>query len=117
MGEACFGYLVSGREAPIDNITKMGATDQHARQSRKSISAACGDCHSHVGTFFKHFEFRYKSITGILGFSMIDMGRIYNMTANLREAASYQPLDAMQKRFEEVRGDDPHEVEDLRSHS
>lgn len=118
MSEVCFGYLVSGRDAPIDNIGKMVGPLINMLVSRINLSRPLEEIATAMSEHsIKQFEFRDTSVMEILGASTLDGKRIFNTAVNLREAASYQPDGAEQIRFEEVGGDDPHEVGDLRSYS
>ena len=105
MSEVYFGYLVSGRDAPIDDIENMVVTLINMLVSRINLSQPLEEIATAMSEHsIKHVEFRHTSLTEVLGGSMLDGKRIYNMVVNVREAASNRPAGAEKIQFEEVSG-------------
>ena len=111
MSQVCFGYLASGRDAPIDGIEQMVGPLISMLISRINL---CEPLREIAATALKrsveHFAFQHMSLAAILRGLASGGKRIFNTAMSVREGDRNEDICAGKIRFERIAVDDPHEV-------
>lgn len=115
MSQVCFGYLASGRDAPIDRIEQMAGplismliSRIDLREPLREITATA------LKHSVEHFAFQHMPLAEILRGLASGGKRIFNTAMSVREGDRNEDICAGKIRFERIAVDDPHEVRYLR---
>ncbi|PFH61911.1 hypothetical protein XA68_15784 [Ophiocordyceps unilateralis] len=112
MQEACFGYLASGRDAPVDKIETMvgplanlliGRIDLR-RPARQVLEKALQ--HS-----IEHLSMQHASLAEIQHHLGISGRRLFNTSLSIREADKLKATDNRTITLDSDVGEDPHEYD------
>ena len=111
MSEVCFGYIASGRDAPIDRIEQMVGPLINMLISRINLR---GPLREIAATALKnsveHLAFQHMSLAEILRGLASGGKRIFNTAMSVQEGDRNEDIGAENIRFERIAVDDPHEV-------
>lgn len=111
MSQICFGYLASGRDAPIDRIGQMVGALISMLISRIDLRRPLEEIAATTSKrTIEHFAFQHMSLAEILRELTRGGKRIFNTVLTVREVDRNEDSDAAKIRFEEMAMDDPHEV-------
>ena len=115
MSQVCFGYVASGRDAPIDRIEQMVGPLINMLISRINLR---GPLREIAATALKHsvehFAFQHMSLAEILRGLAFGGKRIFNTAMSVREGDRNEDIGAEEIRFEKIAVHDPHEVSKLK---
>ena len=111
MSQVCFGYIASGRDAPIDRIEQMVGplismliSRINLRGPLKEIAAIA------LKNSVEHLAFQHMSLAEILRGLASGGKRIFNTAMSVREGDRREDIGTENIRFERIAVDDPHEV-------
>ena len=111
MSQVCFGYIASGRDAPIDGIEQMVGPLISMLISRIDLR---GPLREIAATALKnsveHLAFQHMPLAEILRGLASGGKRIFNTAMSVREGDRNEDIGAENIRFEKIAIDDPHEV-------
>lgn len=111
MREICFGYMASGRDAPIANIHKMIGPLINILISRIDLRLPLDEALAATSEqSIEHLDYQHASLAEIqheLGFGS---QQLFNTAITVREGTSSKNRNLGVVEFQEVHSDDPHEV-------
>lgn len=111
MSQICFGYLASGRDAPIDRIGQMVGPLISMLISRIDLRRPLEEIAVTTSRrTIEHFAFQHMSLAEILRGLTHGGKKIFNTAMTVREVDRNEDMSAEKIRFEEIAKDDPHEV-------
>ena len=111
MSQICFGYIASGRDAPVDRIEQMVGPLINMLISRTDLRAPLREiAATTLKNSVEHFAFQHMSLAEILRGLATGGKRIFNTAMSVREVSRDEDISAEKIRFEGIKTDDPHEV-------
>lgn len=111
MSQICFGYLASGRDAPIDRIGQMVGALISMLISRIDLRRPLEEIAATTSKrTIEHFAFQHMSLAKILRELNRSGKGIFNTVVTVRDVDRFEDSDAAKIRFEEMAMVDPHEV-------
>ena len=111
MSQICFGYLASGRDAPIDRIGQMVGALISLLISRIDLRRPLEEIAATTSKrTIEHFAFQHMSLAEILREMNRGGNRIFNTALTVRDMDRNDDSDSDTIRFEQMAMDDPHEV-------
>ncbi|PHH84108.1 hypothetical protein CDD83_2462 [Cordyceps sp. RAO-2017] len=112
MHEVCFGYLASGRDAPVDKIESMVGPLANLLISRIDLRAPARhvlETTSHRS--IQHLAMQHASLAEIQHHLGLSGRRLFNTSLSIREADKLKGTDNRTISFENDTGEDPHEYD------
>ena len=111
MREACFGYLASGRDAPIDNIEELVGPLISILISRVDLDRPLDEVttttHEHS---IEHLAYQHTSLAEVQHELSLGGQRLFNTAVTVREAHRYSSNITEEIQLRDAGGEDPHEV-------
>ena len=111
MREVCFGYLASGRDAPIDNIEELVGPLISMLISRVDLSRRLDEVitttHEHS---IEHLAYQHTSLAEVQHELSLGGQRLFNTAITVREAHRYSSNVTEKIQLRDIGGEDPHEV-------
>jgi hypothetical protein len=111
MREICFGYMASGRDAPIANIDKMIGPLINILISRIDLRLPLNEALAAISEqSIEHLDYQHTSLAEIQHELGIGSRQLFNTAITVREGTSSKNRSLGAVEFQEVHSDDPHEV-------
>jgi non-ribosomal peptide synthase protein (TIGR01720 family) len=111
MREICFGYMASGRDAPIANIDKMIGPLINILISRIDLRLPLNEALAATSEqSIEHLDYQHASLAEIQHELGIGSRQLFNTAITVREGTSSKNRSLGAVEFQEVHSDDPHEV-------
>lgn len=115
MPEVCFGYLASGRDAPLDKIEAMVGPLTNLLISRIDMRAPVRQVLETASErSMQHLAMQHASLAEIQHHLGLSGKRLFNTSLSIREADKLKGPEARTFSFENDVGEDPHEVREQR---
>ncbi|KAM4055831.1 AMP-binding enzyme [Hirsutella rhossiliensis] len=112
MREVCFGYLASGRDAPVDKIEAMVGPLANLLISRIDLQASARQVLETASErSIQHLAMQHASLAEIQHHLGLSGQRLFNTSLSIREADKLKGTDARTFSFENDTGEDPHEYD------
>ena len=112
--EACFGYLGSGRDMPIEDVDEIVGPLINIRIARIDLKLGVAEVLDRVRRHtIEHFEYQHVSLADIEHNLALDGRRLFNTAVTVRDGYQVQPPSSG-LRLRETDSADPHEVRDFR---
>lgn len=111
MDEVCFGYLASGRDAPIDGIEGIVGPLANLLISRIDLRDSPRNVLESVSNrSIQHLAMQYASLAEIQHELGISGKKLFNTSLSIRESDKLKSCEKRSLSFEASAGEDPHEV-------
>ncbi|KAG8427478.1 Nonribosomal peptide synthetase [Metarhizium acridum] len=111
MDEVCFGYLASGRDAPIDGIEGIVGPLANLLISRIDLRDSPRNVLESVSSrSIQHLAMQYASLAEIQHELGISEKKLFNTSLSIRESEKLKSPEKRSLSFESSAGEDPHEV-------
>ncbi|KAF4509386.1 hypothetical protein G6O67_003562 [Ophiocordyceps sinensis] len=112
MREVCFGYIASGRDAPVDKIEAMVGPLANLLISRIDLQAPVRQVLETASErSMQHLAMQHASLAEIQHRLGLSGQRLFNTSLSIREADKLKGPDARTFSFENDTGEDPHEYD------
>ncbi|KAF7167699.1 hypothetical protein CNMCM6106_003127 [Aspergillus hiratsukae] len=109
MGDVCFGYMASGRDAPIDNIERMVGPLANILISRINVEDSLDEALTKTAAAsVEHLAYQHVSLAKIQHHLRLGHLPLFNTCVTVREAEDSSKT-AHLLTFQEMASDDPHE--------
>lgn len=111
MDEVCFGYLASGRDAPLDGIEGMVGPLANLLISRINLRESPRQILESVSSkSIQHLAMQHASLAEIQHKLGISGQKLFNTSLSIRESDKLKSPERRSLSFESSGGEDPHEV-------
>ncbi|KID94297.1 non-ribosomal peptide synthetase, partial [Metarhizium majus ARSEF 297] len=112
MEEVCFGYLASGRDAPIDGIEGIVGPLANLLISRIDLRDSPRNVLESVSNrSIQHLAMQYASLAEIQHELGISGKKLFNTSLSIRESDKLKSCEKRSLSFEASAGEDPHEFD------
>ncbi|KAK8920223.1 Nonribosomal peptide synthetase dtxS1 [Metarhizium anisopliae] len=111
MDEVCFGYLASGRDAPINGIEGIVGPLANLLISRIDLRDSPRNVLESVSArSIQHLAMQYASLAEIQHELGISGKKLFNTSLSIRESDKLKSYEKRSLSFEASAGEDPHEI-------
>ncbi|KAJ6446710.1 AMP-binding domain-containing protein [Purpureocillium lavendulum] len=110
--EACFGYLASGRDSPLDGIWTMVGPLANLLISRVNLALPAKQVIERASQdSIQHLSIQHTSLAEIQHELGLSGKRLFNTALSIREADKFKAGDDRTIEFQPYNGEDPHEYD------